>query len=120
LVDLMSIVSALVNLLNNALEAMSGSGVLTVTTECPPDGKSALIKIHNSGRRLSAEEVERISLPGFSSKGGRHFGLGVALSSQSIEEFGGSLRFSSPEEGGVEAVVELPTCSDAPGQTMRL
>jgi len=116
MVDLMSMVSALVNLLNNALEAMSGTGALTVTTECSPDGERAFIKIHNSGPRLSEEEVEGISA-GFSSKGGRHFGLGVPLARQSIAASGGSLSFSSPEKGGVEAVVELPIHRDVPGHT---
>jgi signal transduction histidine kinase len=120
LVDLMSMVSALVNLLNNALEAMSGTGILTVTTECKPGGKRAFVKIYNSGRHLSAEEIRRIGHLGWSSKGNRHFGLGVALAKQSIEEFGGTLRFRSPEKGGVEAVVELPTHRGAPGQAIRL
>jgi len=119
-VDLMSMVSALVNLLNNALEAMSGTGVLAVTTECSPDGKRAFIKIHNSGGHLSEDEVGRIGFPGFSSKGEHHLGLGVALARQSIEEFGGTLRFSSPDEGGVEAVIELPTYRDATGQAIGL
>jgi signal transduction histidine kinase len=115
-VDSMSIVSALVNLLNNALEAIEGKGVLTVVTERSPDGRNAVVRIHNSGPRLTAKQIERMSRPGYSVKGEHHSGLGLPLAKQAVEAAGGTLRLDSPEQGGVEAVVSLPVCEDAPSE----
>ena len=113
-VDHMSVVSALVNLLNNALDALNGKGKLTIESAREPETGKVVIRVYNSGVVLPPEEIARFSRSGYSSKGGQHFGLGVALARQSIEAADGTLEFSSPPQGGVEAVITLPICTEVP------
>lgn len=113
-VDLWSMVGALVNLISNALDAMSGDGDLRISTSLSTDGQNAVIRIHNTGRRLTVSQIKRILQPGVSTKSSEeHLGLGLPLAKQAVENAGGNLEMYSPETGGVEAVVTLPI-SQAP------
>lgn len=111
-VDHMSVVSALVNLLNNALDALNGKGKLTIESARAPGTGKVFIRVYNSGGVLTPEEIARFSRSGYTTKGGQHFGLGVALARQSIEAADGTLGFFSPPQGGVEAVITLPVYTE--------
>jgi signal transduction histidine kinase len=108
-VDLWAMVGALVNIISNALDAMNGSGDLTISTELSADKGNAVIRIYNTGPRLGEDQIRHIFQPGVSTKSSdEHLGLGLPLAKQAVENAGGTLIMSSPERGGVEVVVELP------------
>jgi signal transduction histidine kinase len=108
-VDLWTMVGALVNIISNALDAMNGSGVLTIATELSADKRSAVIRIHNTGTRLDEDQIRRIIQPGVSTKSSdEHLGLGLPLAKQAVENAGGILRINSPASGGVEVMIKLP------------
>lgn len=108
-VDLWAMVGALVNIISNALDAMNGSGDLTISTELSANRGSAVIRIYNTGPRLDEYQIRHIFQPGVSTKSSdEHLGLGLPLAKQAVEDAGGTLSMSSPARGGVEVVVELP------------
>jgi len=67
---------ALLNLIQNALDAMRGGGTLGVTVRC--DRTSAIVEVHDSGHGMSPEVRERAFEPFFSTKGASGSGLGLA------------------------------------------
>jgi CheY-like chemotaxis protein len=67
---------ALLNLIQNALDAMKGGGTLGVTVR--RDRSSAIVEVHDTGHGMSAEVRERAFEPFFSTKGANGSGLGLA------------------------------------------
>ena len=67
---------ALLNLIQNALDAMNGGGTLGVTVR--RDRASAIVEVHDSGHGMSPEVRERAFEPFFSTKGANGSGLGLA------------------------------------------
>lgn len=108
-VETYSIVSALINLLTNAIDAMGGHGTLSVTTELAPDRTRVSIAIRNTGEPVTPEQIEEFFRPGHTTKNREgHLGLGVAIALRAIEDAGGCIRIVPVTGGGVEAWVELP------------
>jgi signal transduction histidine kinase len=67
---------ALLNLIQNALDAMKGGGTLGVTVR--RDRAHAIVEVHDSGHGMTAEVRERAFEPFFSTKGPNGSGLGLA------------------------------------------
>jgi len=67
---------ALLNLIQNALDAMRGGGTLGVTVR--RDRSSAIVEVHDSGHGMSPEVRERAFEPFFSTKGANGSGLGLS------------------------------------------
>jgi signal transduction histidine kinase len=95
----------LMNLCLNARDAMSGGGLLRVSTghvarETTPDGPGWVrLSVEDSGTGVSAELRERIFEPFFSTKEGGT-GLGLAVVQQIVESYGGRIDvFSEPGKG---------------------
>jgi len=96
----------MVNLMENALEAMQGSGSVEIL--CGVKGEKVMISVIDSGPGLSEEIMEHLFEPYFSTKT-NGTGLGLAISQSLAEEMGGKI-FLRNREGtrGVEATVEIP------------
>src|SRR5262249_48856478 len=67
---------ALLNLVQNALDAMAGGGTLTLGTTV--DDGEAILEVRDSGIGMSAEVRERAFEPFFTTKGKAGTGLGLA------------------------------------------
>jgi PAS domain S-box-containing protein len=67
---------ALLNLVQNALDAMHGGGTLTLRTRIAEDG--VVVEVRDSGVGMSAEVRERAFEPFFTTKGSAGTGLGLA------------------------------------------
>jgi signal transduction histidine kinase len=77
------------NLLKNALDAMSGSGLIKIVVRQQPE--QAVIEIIDSGKGISSKNIKRVFKPGFTTKK-RGWGLGLSLCKRIIEQYhGGSL-----------------------------
>jgi C4-dicarboxylate-specific signal transduction histidine kinase len=86
------IAQILVNLLNNAFDAVQGSGVKRVELNVWTEGEFLKIQIVDSGPGISHENREKIFHPFFTTKGvGKGTGLGLSISRTIAEEHGGSL-----------------------------
>jgi signal transduction histidine kinase len=114
-VVLMQMVGALVNVLNNAIDAMGHAGKMKIWTRYDEHLGRAFIAVHNSGPQLTPEVKERMFLPGFSRKQG-HTGLGLALSRHTVLAAGGDMTAAN-EDDGVTVTIWLPVQRQRGGTT---
>jgi two-component system NtrC family sensor kinase len=97
----------LLNLLNNAIDAIGKDGFIDLATVS--DNRTIEISIRDSGSGIPEALQRRIFDPFFTTKGpGRGTGLGLSISYGIIEKMGGSLTFSSRENEGTTFVIRLP------------
>jgi signal transduction histidine kinase len=103
----------LVNLFNNALDAMPSGGRLTVRSG-PDDGPAARIDVIDTGAGIPDEARERLFEPFFTTKApGKGTGLGLFLSRKIVAAYGGELRVESAPGRGTTFSVILPTGDSA-------
>ena len=101
---------ALVNLVTNAVQAMKGTGTLTLTTSVSNDTVTATIA--DSGPGISKQHLSKVFDPFFTTKGqGEGSGLGLTVARRIIRKFGGDLRIESVEGDGTTCIVALPLSS---------
>lgn len=106
---------AVVNLIDNAAEAMRDSMVkrLLVATRATPEDAPDTVEllIADTGRGVSAEDKEKLFLPYFSTKG-RGTGLGLAIVSHIVGEHGGRIRVEENRPAGACFYVEIPVAAE--------
>jgi two-component system nitrogen regulation sensor histidine kinase NtrY len=96
---------ALINLLDNAVEATDAPGRVTVSAQ-RRDGHFA-IKVADTGRGIPPAAKEKLFLPYFSTKG-RGTGLGLAIVHRIVADHHGSIRVEDNHPRGTVFTVELP------------
>ncbi len=107
MLDPIAVQQALVNLVQNALDAMAGKGRLVLKTEAA--GSMINISVMDNGPGVPPDLQERIFEPLFSTKGAeKGAGLGLSLSVMLLESFGGRIRYEDGPGGGAVFIVEVP------------
>jgi signal transduction histidine kinase len=97
----------LVNLLNNAIDAMPAGGTLVLRAAA--DGDGVRLEISDSGVGISAQDLPRIFDPFFTTKEpGRGTGLGLSISHGIVQQHGGDIKVHSRVGEGTTFVVTLP------------
>ncbi len=97
-----------VNLVVNAIQAMSGTGRLTVAVGPGAPGR-VRAAVADTGPGVRPEIAKRIFEPFFTTKPeGKGTGLGLSICYQIAEDHGGSIRVEPGPEGGACFVVDLP------------
>ena len=104
-VDPEQIRRALINLIDNALEACGSSGVIVVAVSEGPRGVQ--LEVTDTGRGVSANDRERLFLPDFTTKG-RGTGLGLAIVSRIVADHHGTIRVEDNRPRGARFIIELP------------
>jgi signal transduction histidine kinase len=97
---------ALTNLIFNALDAISGPGVITLKTRAEDD--NAIIEVTDTGSGMSAEVRERCLEPFFSTKGDNGTGLGLAMVFGIVQRHQGTLEIDSEPGRGSTFRLRLP------------
>lgn len=99
----------LINLVNNAVEANQGRGVVSVTTRRgrPDSDAFAEVIIADSGPGLSDEAKRGLFVPFFTTKP-RGTGLGLAVSQRLVTAMGGRIEVNSRQGYGAAFTVRLP------------
>jgi signal transduction histidine kinase len=97
---------AVVNLVENALQAVGESGRITVRLRRPDTGRLQ-IEVEDSGPGVVPEIRDRIFEPFFSTKTSGS-GLGLALVKRIAEDHGGGVSLEDAPGGGTRAVLWLP------------
>ena len=98
---------AFINILTNAIQAMSGRGDLWLTTEEQDD--LITITIRDNGPGIPKHHLGKVFDPFYTTKGqGEGSGLGLTVAQRLIKKFGGEIRLESPEGQGTTCVITLP------------
>ena len=93
------------NLIRNSCEAMPDGGELTIGTW--REGKQALLRVSDSGKGMSEEQVKRVFEPFYTTKK-EGTGLGLALVQQIATEHGGHIECESASGKGSTFTIFLP------------
>ncbi len=100
------IMEILVNLLQNAREALGEIGTVIVTAETTPD-HTIIISIADSGPGIPPDKVERVFEAYFTTKE-KGTGLGLAIVKHNVELYGGTVRVESELGKGARFTVTFP------------
>jgi nitrogen fixation/metabolism regulation signal transduction histidine kinase len=114
LMDSVQMKRVLVNVIDNALEALSveESQELRITCELARGNTMARLTIADTGRGIAIEDRERLFTPYFSTrKDGT--GLGLAISSRIVADHGGYIGVEPNMPKGTRFVIELPVCQES-------
>jgi PAS domain S-box-containing protein len=110
MIDREQIKRALVNLIDNAAEAMSevaGDRRITVITREVPERRTLELIVADTGPGIPPEDRERIFEPYFSTRK-RGTGLGLAIVSRIVAEHQGRIRVQENPPRGARFIIELP------------
>jgi signal transduction histidine kinase/HAMP domain-containing protein len=97
---------ALMNIIENGLQAMNGSGKIVLRADRNEDSL-VRIQIQDTGRGVPQEILPRLFEPYFSTKSGGT-GLGLAIARKNIEDHGGKIAVESTEGKGTTVTILLP------------
>ena len=103
---------ALLNLLQNSLDAIGGNGRIEVEV-APQDDAGVEIRVRDSGPGLSPEIAAQLFTPGLTTKDAGS-GIGLVVARSIAQQHGGDLRLTNRAQGGCEATVTLPLEASAP------
>jgi len=122
----------LMNLVQNAIQAMNGRGRVTITTNSrraprsgwvtsPPSGNSGRlppddaevveISVADTGPGISQKVLKNLFVPFFTTKE-QGTGLGLAISQSIVQNAGGSIQVQSQQGSGTKFTITLPASDD--------
>lgn len=106
--DLLRMEQVMVNLINNAAQAMEQSSIKQIQIRAESCGEQIAISVCDSGPGLSHEALDQIFTPFFTTKEqGLGLGLGLSISLRIVESLGGMLSAHNLPEGGAEFRIRL-------------
>jgi len=100
-----------VNLITNAVQAMSSKGELSIMTQySKKDNDNGNVEIYfkDTGKGIPSKFLPHIFDPFFSTKGVEGTGLGLSVSYGIIKSHKGNIRVESKEGEGTTFIIELP------------
>ena len=107
--DSAQIIQALVQILNNARDAMPGGGVIRIETRGAMGDKLLMVKISDTGPGIAREHLDRLFDPFFTTNAqAGHKGLGLSLAYRIMKDHGGSIYPENDAAGGTRFVLRLP------------
>jgi two-component system, cell cycle sensor histidine kinase and response regulator CckA len=98
----------LLNLIHNAVDAMSPQGTVGLRISRPTD-RQVLISVQDTGRGIPQELLSQVMEPFFTTKArGKGTGLGLAIANGIVHSHSGTLTIQSQEGQGTTVQVLLP------------
>ncbi len=96
------------NLISNAVQAMQGSGRLTLATRRIDD--TIAVQISDTGGGIPKNHLARIFDPFFTTKApGKGTGLGLSIVYKIVNKYGGTISVDSEEGNGTTFTIRFPT-----------
>jgi len=103
-IDAQELQQVLINLLMNAIHAISQHGKIDISTHQLKDGDVSIL-ISDNGEGIESDDIDKIFDPFYSTKHSQGTGLGLSVSYGLVNRYGGSLEVSStPGEGTIFCV----------------
>jgi two-component system nitrogen regulation sensor histidine kinase NtrY len=97
----------IINLVDNAIEAIERRGRIVVETQLDDGNRVVRVIVADDGPGIPPGEREKLFLPYYSTKG-RGSGLGLAIVRRIIAEHGGSIEAGENTPRGTRFTIELP------------
>jgi two-component system nitrogen regulation sensor histidine kinase NtrY len=97
----------ILNLVDNAIEAMDRRGVIDIETRHERNDNLVRIVVADNGPGIPLAERDKLFLPYYSTKK-RGSGLGLAIVRRIVAEHGGSIDVTDNEPRGTRFAIELP------------
>lgn len=111
LIDPRGLVTIVGNLVDNAVDATAGTSHARVEVELQAEGRTATLRVRDTGPGIPEEQRELIFTEGWSTKqrpAHRERGIGLPLVRRLAERQGGSATVGEAAGGGAEFTVVLP------------
>jgi two-component system, NtrC family, nitrogen regulation sensor histidine kinase NtrY len=105
--DVEQIRRVIINLIDNAIEAMERRGDIVVETQLDAGNNLVRVVVGDDGPGIPPAEREKLFLPYYSTKR-RGSGLGLAIVRRIIAEHGGSIEVGDNTPRGTRFTIELP------------
>jgi len=106
-VDPEQVKRVMVNLIDNAIEAMGREGTIVIETARDRPNGFIRVVVADDGPGIPENEREKLFLPYYSTKG-RGSGLGLAIVRRIVAEHGGSVEVADNAPRGTRFTIELP------------
>jgi two-component system, NtrC family, nitrogen regulation sensor histidine kinase NtrY len=107
LIDAEQIRRVMINLVDNAVEAMEQRGTIEIETQHDPSNNLVRIIVADDGPGIPVSERDKLFLPYYSTKR-RGSGLGLAIVRRIVAEHGGSIDLTDNVPRGTRFAIELP------------
>ncbi len=101
-------ITALRNLVDNALRHGPGQSPVELSARIDADGQRLTYAVRDHGLGVDEAQLEQLSRRFWRASRRQGSGLGLAIVAAIAERFGGELAFVRPEGGGLEARLTLP------------
>lgn len=109
LVDGNQIQQVILNLVNNAVDALPQGGNIFIETRMKPESRSLEIIFEDNGIGISEEDKKRIFTPFFTTKEqGKGTGLGLSICNNIISAHNGKIAVESRLGNGTRFIISLP------------
>lgn len=106
-IDPEQIKRVIINLVDNAIEAMGRQGAIVIETARDVPNSLVRIVIADTGPGIPPAERDKLFLPYYSTKG-RGSGLGLAIVRRIVAEHGGNIDVTDNVPTGTRFIIELP------------
>jgi two-component system NtrC family sensor kinase len=111
--DSSQVQQVVLNILNNAIDAVGKSGTITLATRFIEEDRELVVTISDNGPGIPAELIDRIFDPFFTTKQyGMGTGLGLSISYSIVEKLGGRITVSSEPGQVTTFTIYLPQVND--------
>jgi len=104
--DVDKLQQAFLNFIKNAMESISGEGVIAISLE-PLGNERISVKITDTGKGLTPDEIDRIFNPEYTTKE-KGLGLGLPIAYEIVRGHGGDIRVQSQIGSGTTFEILLP------------
>ncbi len=121
-IDASGIEQAVLNLLNNALDAVTpDDGFVTLRAAYDDENQAVRISVSDNGPGIDRDQQAKLFKPFHSTKGLRGTGLGLAVTRKIVEEHHGTVSVQSTPGEGASFILSLPATqadqTTSPGDT---
>jgi len=115
-IDKALVIECLINIINNALEAMDDAGIIEIGVTCQKS--RVALTVTDSGKGMNQAQLAHITEPFYSTKekSGRNFGLGMYYVKKVMDAHNGKLKISSHLGKGTCVTLEFPIHRKLPGR----
>jgi two-component system, NtrC family, nitrogen regulation sensor histidine kinase NtrY len=103
---------AVLNLVDNAVDAVSGVGEVVIETEFLAESGQVRIVVADNGQGISADQKEKLFTPYFSTKVAG-MGLGLPIVHHIVTEHRGTIRVEENVPRGSRFIIEVPVARSA-------